>query len=104
MLSVRFSILNSGEVNFTSPLPLFPSPEAQMAPDSEEKEEEEEVPEAKDPSTPLSEGLVTLSVLPKSRWHNLSQLDIIKVQMYMSCRLSCFSVHSILTIFQHYKL
>ena len=28
--------------------------------------------------TPLSEGLVTLSTLPKSRWHNLQQLDIIK--------------------------
>jgi U3 small nucleolar RNA-associated protein 21 len=27
---------------------------------------------------PLLEGLVTLSNLPKSRWHNLQQLDIIK--------------------------
>lgn len=27
---------------------------------------------------PLSEGLITLSNLPKSRWHNLQQLDIIK--------------------------
>ena len=29
-------------------------------------------------SNPLEEGLVTLSNLPKSRWHNLQQLDIIK--------------------------
>ena len=27
---------------------------------------------------PLSDGLVTLSTLPKSRWHNLQNLDIIK--------------------------
>lgn len=27
---------------------------------------------------PLAEGLVTLSCLPKSRWHNLQQLDVIK--------------------------
>lgn len=37
---------------------------------------------AEDPSeekiAPLSEGLVTLSTLPKSRWHNLQNLDIIK--------------------------
>lgn len=29
-------------------------------------------------SLPLAEGLVTLSRLPKSRWHNLQQLDVIK--------------------------
>ena len=28
--------------------------------------------------TPISEGLVTLSNLPKSRWHNLQQLDVIR--------------------------
>ena len=28
---------------------------------------------------PLSDGLVTLSCLPKSRWHNLQQLDVIKL-------------------------
>ena len=32
-----------------------------------------------DPSSPLAEGLVTLSSLPKSRWSNLQHLDIIKV-------------------------
>ena len=30
--------------------------------------------------TPLSEGLVTLSSLPKSRWSNLQNLDIIKLR------------------------
>jgi len=30
--------------------------------------------------SPLEEGLVTLSNLPKSRWHNLQQLDIIKLR------------------------
>ncbi len=35
--------------------------------------------EEKDLTVPLSKGLVTLSTLSKSRWHNLSQLDIIKV-------------------------
>ena len=35
--------------------------------------------EQEDHSTPLCEGLVTLSTLPKSRWHNLSQLEVIKV-------------------------
>ena len=35
--------------------------------------------EPEDHPAPLREGLVTLSTLPKSRWHNLSQLDIIKV-------------------------
>ena len=29
--------------------------------------------------TPLGEGLVTLSTLPKSHWSNLQNLDIIKV-------------------------
>ena len=29
-------------------------------------------------TAPLSDGLVTLSTLPKSRWHNLQNLDIIK--------------------------
>lgn len=32
-----------------------------------------------DPSSPLAEGLVTLSSLPKSRWSNLQHLDVIKV-------------------------
>ena len=36
---------------------------------------EEYVPEA---CSPLEEGLVTLSDLPKSRWRNLQQLDVIK--------------------------
>ena len=30
-------------------------------------------------TSPLAAGLVTLSSLPKSRWHNLQNLDIIKV-------------------------
>ena len=42
-------------------------PSAVLAEDKEEPEE-----------TPLSEGLVTLSSLPKSRWSNLLNLDIIK--------------------------
>lgn len=29
-------------------------------------------------TAPLSDGLVTLSALPKSRWHNLQNLDVIK--------------------------
>ena len=29
-------------------------------------------------TAPLSDGLVTLSTLPKSRWHNLQNLDVIK--------------------------
>lgn len=29
-------------------------------------------------AVPLADGLVTLSDLPKSRWHNLQQLDVIK--------------------------
>ena len=39
---------------------------------------------AEDPSekniVPLADGLVTLSTLPKSRWHNLQNLDIIKLR------------------------
>lgn len=35
----------------------------------------------RDPSSPLAKGLVTLSSLPKSRWSNLQQLDIIKVKV-----------------------
>ena len=39
---------------------------------------------AEDPSekniAPLADGLVTLSTLPKSRWHNLQNLDIIKLR------------------------
>ena len=37
-----------------------------------------EVEETQGETHPLSEGLVTLSNLPKSRWHNLQQLDTIK--------------------------
>ena len=33
--------------------------------------------------SPLGEGLVTLTTLPKSHWHNLHNLDIIKVCVYM---------------------
>ena len=57
--------------------------------DKEEEEEEEEDAEDaendendKDDSQglhPLANGLVTLSLLPKSRWCNLHNLDIIKV-------------------------
>ena len=39
---------------------------------------------AEDPSekniAPLADGLVTLSTLPKLRWHNLQNLDIIKLR------------------------
>ena len=44
-----------------------------------EEEEAVEVEERRDTSLPLCEGLVTLSTLPKSRWHNLTSLDVIKV-------------------------
>ena len=35
-----------------------------------------------DRSASLQDGLVTLSGLPKSRWHNLHILDIIKVRTH----------------------
>lgn len=47
---------------------------------STEKDSAEPTPKegvAEDPC-PLSEDLVTLSTLPKSRWYNLQQLDVIK--------------------------
>ena len=54
--------------------------------DKEEEEEEEDAAESdendKDDGQglqPLADGLVTLSLLPKSRWCNLHNLDIIKV-------------------------
>ena len=37
-----------------------------------------EDPSSEERTAPLSDGLVTLSTLPKSRWHNLQNLDIIK--------------------------
>ena len=43
--------------------------------DSDEGTNEEDVSEC---PHPLSEDLVTLSTLPKSRWYNLQQLDVIK--------------------------
>ena len=43
------------------------------------EEPQAEPTEPENQSVPLREGLVTLSTLPKSRWHNLSQLDVIKV-------------------------
>ena len=54
-------------------------PVAAGAQNDEGEEPEAEPREPEDQSTPLREGLVTLSTLPKSRWHNLSQLEIIKV-------------------------
>ena len=47
-------------------------------------EEEEEGEEGERLVTPLGEDLVTLSTLPKSRWSNLQNLDIIKV---CACKL-----------------
>ena len=56
--------------------------------EEEEKEEEEEEDAAESDENdkddgrglqPLADGLVTLSLLPKSRWCNLHNLDIIKV-------------------------
>ena len=56
--------------------------------EEEEKEEEEEEEDAESDENdkddgqglqPLADGLVTLSLLPKSRWCNLHNLDIIKV-------------------------
>ena len=44
-----------------------------------EEEEEEEGEEGERLVTPLGEDLVTLSTLPKSRWSNLQNLDVIKV-------------------------
>ncbi|CAI8028363.1 WD repeat-containing protein 36 [Geodia barretti] len=44
----------------------------------EDMEEEEEGEEGERLVTPLGEDLVTLSTLPKSRWSNLQNLDIIK--------------------------
>ena len=35
--------------------------------------------EMEEDTAPLSEGLITLSTLPKSHWHNLLNLDVIKV-------------------------
>lgn len=46
-----------------------------VAPITESADSADEVSEN---PCPLSEGLVTLSNLPKSRWHNLQQLDVIK--------------------------
>lgn len=44
------------------------------------EEEDEGEGEREDGSVaPLAEGLLTLSMLPKSRWCNLQNLDIIKV-------------------------
>ena len=48
-----------------------------MAIDMEEDEGEGEKEDGS--VAPLAEGLLTLSVLPKSRWSNLQNLDIIKV-------------------------
>ena len=47
--------------------------------EGEEEVDAVEVEERRDSSLPLCEGLVTLSTLPKSRWHNLTSLDVIKV-------------------------
>ena len=58
----------------------LPSTQPQSADEEqEEREEEEENEEERDPLAPLADGLVTLSLLPKSRWYNLHNLDIIKV-------------------------
>jgi len=37
---------------------------------------------------PLGDGLVTLSQLPKSRWHTLAHIDVIKV-LYCVTVLGC---------------
>ena len=50
-----------------------------MATDMEDEEEEEEGERGDGLVAPLGEDLVTLSTLPKSRWSNLQNLDIIKV-------------------------
>ena len=56
--------------------------------DDDNDKEEEEVEDAESDENdkddaqglqPLADGLVTLSLLPKSRWWNLHNLDIIKV-------------------------
>ena len=52
--------------------------------DDKEEEEEDAESEANDKQDgqglqPLADGLVTLSLLPKLRWCNLHNLDIIKV-------------------------
>ena len=51
----------------------------QSADEELEEREEEENEDERDPLAPLADGLVTLSLLPKSRWYNLHNLDIIKV-------------------------
>ena len=73
--------------NHTPSLTELPS-SAIVEVDAEESEQREEgafvmdTKGSEDPSeentAPLSDGLMTLSALPKSRWHNLQNLDVIK--------------------------
>lgn len=48
--------------------------------DEEEEKEEEELMEFKSPDQ-IGEELITLSLLPNSRWQSLTHLDLIKVSM-----------------------
>ena len=70
----------------------LPSTQPQHDDDNDKEEEEKEEEEEEDAESdendkddacqglqPLADGLVTLSLLPKSRWCNLHNLDIIKV-------------------------
>ena len=56
--------------------------------DDNDKEEEDaaesEENDKQDGLQPFVDGLVTLSLLPKSRWYNLHNLDIIKVWVEIS--------------------
>ena len=42
----------------------------------------------------LNENMVTLSLLPESRWKNLLNLDIIKVLMALLCRMIILQLRS----------
>ena len=58
--------------------------------DEEEEEEEEEslLTDFKSPEQ-ISAELVTLSLLPDSRWKNLLSLDIIKVESRFHIKMEC---------------
>lgn len=60
---------------------LEPSVTGEQAMECHDKDSETEGDTLEQSTGPIGDDLVTLSSLPKSRWHTLAHIDIIKVQL-----------------------
>ena len=68
---------------------LEPSVTGEQAMECHDKDSDTEGDTLEQSTGPIGDDLVTLSSLPKSRWHTLAHIDIIKVQHAM-CIRNCY--------------